>query len=453
MDRHQLWLVPMAAALIGALAVNQPDTVQGIAVGLLIGAILLTVLYDRTRRRPDTAWWFQIFLLGLLVRFGFSFVHLFIGYRVYGGAVDFSGYHRVGGEFARALWYNPLEFMRPFLGKEIQHPLYGLLFAVTGGSVAGMFLISGVLGFLGSYFFLRAFETEFPAGDGRRFLGSALFLLPTFAYWAGILGKDSWIFFLLGAATCSFTRLMKRARLRYVLGLLVSLYGVTLLRPPAGVVTGVTLFCAWWVCQETPSGPAVLLRPVKAVAIIVGLAVVTLGGAKFVLSGYEIEQVASIEDALMPVFTHAHRGLAATEGAPEASGSSLPVRVTEPSLGQMVAFIPEGVFTFLFRPLVFEAHNVLAFVAALEATLFLVLVLGRWRRLVAAVKAAGSSPLLSVCLFATVALAVLFGFERNFGVIVRHRSMALPFLLILLAAPRARPPEALAEPSPEMARS
>ena len=89
----------------------------------------------------------------------------------------------------------------------------------------------------------------------------------------------------------------------------------------------------------------------------------------------------------------------------------------------------------MFRPLIFEANNALALVAALESTFYLVLVFWRRRNLMAAMRCIFSRPFVGFCTVTFFFLLVILSFEANFGVIVRHRTMVLPFLLILLAVP------------------
>jgi len=93
-------------------------------------------------------------------------------------------------------------------------------------------------------------------------------------------------------------------------------------------------------------------------------------------------------------------------------------------------------FTFLFRPYIFEAHNSMALAAALESTLILILVLYRVKSLFAAIGCFFTRPFVAFCTITFLLLTAILSVEANFGVIVRHRSMVLPFLLILLAVPR-----------------
>ncbi len=148
---------------------------------------------------------------------------------------------------------------------------------------------------------------------------------------------------------------------------------------------------------------------------------------KFVL------EEASLIEAALEVGMYKHAGLSTD---PLAGGSSLAIGIASPTAGATLGYLPLGMFTFLFRPLVFEAHHALALAAALESTFFLVLVLWRYRSLIAAVKSIFTRPFIGFCAITFSLLTAMLSLESNFGVIVRHRTMVLPFLLILLAVPR-----------------
>jgi hypothetical protein len=66
-------------------------------------------------------------------------------------------------------------------------------------------------------------------------------------------------------------------------------------------------------------------------------------------------------------------------------------------------------------------------------------VLVRWRHLFIGLRTALGRPLILFALTALLMLTAVLSFEVNFGVIVRHRSMVLPFLFLFLSAPRRAP--------------
>jgi hypothetical protein len=119
-------------------------------------------------------------------------------------------------------------------------------------------------------------------------------------------------------------------------------------------------------------------------------------------------------------------------------GSARRIEIIDKSLGGVLRYLPKGAFAFLFRPMVFEAHHGLAVAAALEAGFFLVLIIWRWRSLVGAIRMGFTRSFIAFSAAIFIALTAMLALEINFGIIVRHRAMVLPFLLILMAVPSNR---------------
>ena len=253
---YYIAIVAILSILIGFAAVNDPASLQGISMAVFWGTILAIALCQARKREVDGNWLVRVMLVGLFIRFGMAFVHLAVGFWFYGGQLDFPGVHLVAVRVGRSLLQGHLVYT------EITRFLSGLFYLMAGPGIAGMFVLSGIIGFLGSYLFLRAFEIEFRFDGGRdkRFLALSLFLLPSLAYWAILLGKDSWIFLFLGWASYAFANLLKRFRLRHLVGLLASVGVITLSRPPVGAVLAFAVGVAW-LLKGGQKGPAAILRP------------------------------------------------------------------------------------------------------------------------------------------------------------------------------------------------
>jgi hypothetical protein len=90
----------------------------------------------------------------------------------------------------------------------------------------------------------------------------------------------------------------------------------------------------------------------------------------------------------------------------------------------------------LFRPFIFEAHNVAALIAAVEGTALLGLLALSLPRLRGLHKRLLRQPYLAFC--TTYALMFVYAFSNfsNFGILTRERVMLLPFALVFLALPR-----------------
>jgi hypothetical protein len=100
-----------------------------------------------------------------------------------------------------------------------------------------------------------------------------------------------------------------------------------------------------------------------------------------------------------------------------------------------LAAIPMAFVNVLFRPFLFEAHNVPSLMSALELTVFWGLAWLRRRRILLVIKAWRYDRLLRFGALMTVVYALMIGLVMaNLGIIARQRAVVLPLLLIVLEA-------------------
>ncbi len=419
------------SVLLGIMSVSDRETVQGAALGIFWGAILGISLYRRERQRRDGAWWAQVILVALLSRVLIAIVHLVVGLKFYGGAVDFTGYHIHALNTGWGILTADLSSVRGIrLTDQVLQLLLGLFYILTGPGIFGIFLMAGGISFIGSYLFLGAFRTICVNAPDERFLAMSLFFLPSIAFWSSLLGKECWIFFFLGLTSYFFARAMREIRFRHLLGMLVGLGAVTLVRPPVGVVTIVAMGTVWWF--RPARGPAAILRPIATLVILVPVVVGAAG-----ISAYYLKQ--EFSEAASGIVVRAavvEEGFASDE---DAAGSKLAARFTgDASFEKILRVLPEGFMDVFFYPSQFKARHLPGVAAIGESILVVGLILWRRRNLIMAVRMAFKKPFIGFCIGMLLLLGVMITFERNFGAMVRHRTMALPFLMILLAVPIER---------------
>jgi hypothetical protein len=114
-----------------------------------------------------------------------------------------------------------------------------------------------------------------------------------------------------------------------------------------------------------------------------------------------------------------------------AGGSSQPLPASVATPAGFVAFLPLGAFTALFRPLLFEAHNLFALLAGLESAALLLLVavgLTRLRRVGLEDRVLRWALTFLACWSALYSVLSY----QNLGAAVRFRSQVLPMLLLVL---------------------
>jgi len=436
----------LLALVIALCAVAEPETTLGVAIGGAWTILLVRKIRQVVRRSLGEGWLARLALAGLWIRFLTLWLHLVLGYLVYGGQVDFAVYFRTGSRFGQDILSGNFAFFdlpsQPSdLGWALLDRILALNYILMGPSVVGMFLVSGLIGFLGSYLFVRAYQMMFPAAREQRFVALVLFTFPSLVFWSSLLGKDSWIFLLLGLSAYSLAKILPTPapQLRDVVALAVSVLVIGAFRPQIGASMVVALLCAF--SLRLPAyvrrlrGPAAYLRPVvvmPALFLILGLLAGVVAGLRTFGEGSESLE---LSDYLVHSAFNKHIGLA---NESLAGGSSLPVAITEASVLGILQFIPLGMFTALFRPLITEAHNAVAVAASLESTALLAIFLARFPHFVAALRRAPRDPFVLFTLVCFVMFTIAISFEWNFGVLVRHRTMPMPFLFMLLATPRRR---------------
>jgi hypothetical protein len=439
------------AVFVGYAAAQDPDTLEGLSRGIFWAGLLLALFYAKWRS-GGSRWRMSLLALALGSRIPLAFAHLTIFSMAFGGAGDFHGYvsraltrslNFLEGDITGLLW---LETGR---GAELSMEAVGRLlvpvYFMVGANVAGMFFVSGLVGFGGSYLFLRAFEIAYPAAREARFMLLMLFYFPSLVFWTSILGKDSWIYFFLGSTTYALVHVVRAITVRHFVLLAVSVTFVTLIRPAIGVVV---VFGAAAALVLSLQGKLVLVGHVNVLrpVIYIGFAgVIVLGTMALTrvmplhVYGNAYKHNPSVVEGILRIGVQKHVGLATD---PTAGGSSTNIAIIDTSTGSLGRFLPLAILGFLFRPLMWEAHNLVAKVAAIDSMLLMAIVVWRWRYLVAAIRQLRRDPFVTFCWISFGVATAGLSFESNFGAIVRHRTMVIPFLFLLVAIPRTRPPAA-----------
>jgi len=191
---------------------------------------------------------------------------------------------------------------------------------------------------------------------------------------------------------------------------------------------------SWYYWARSLRRGRVRIRP--AYLVLAGLS----GVGAIVLLGYYFPEYAP------EAFTVQAQGLQAVgRGLRGGSNFVLSGEIPNTLLGQL-AYAPIALATSLFRPAIFEVHNLLIFANAVEASVLTVLFLrvlftrsvGRVRRQILA------QPFLVFCLVFVIAFGVAAGLtSTNLGTLSRYRSPILPFFaLLLFVAQRPQPARA-----------
>ena len=407
------WIV-IGAGLVGGVVVmgaSTPDAQMFMALTAII-AVLGVLLIPRMARR-DGLISARFLGLALMAHVVGSLLRFIIIQAVYHGVADANGYYGAGVQLAPL--FRSLQFpVFPHPGTAFMNFCTGLLFAVTGPTMLGGFVVCAALGFVGSWFFYKAFRISFPEGDARLF-SLLIFLLPSMWYWPSSLGKDGLIVLFLGIATYGFA-LILRGRLLH--GFWVAgggIAGTVMIRPPMAAALVVA------------AAAAVLLRPARVrsiqaqallylvlVPVLVVMSAVTIQSARTYI--HSDDPVAAFEAQQTQTF-------GAQGGGSNFSASS--------------PFTPKGlpiaIVTVNFRPFPYEAGGLLPAIASLEGVVLLWLAFRRRHQLIAGLRTWHSNGMVILAFLAWFSFSVILSSLPNFGLLARQRTQALPYLFMLLA--------------------
>ena len=428
---------------IGRMSSLDPTLILGATMAALWGIVFVRTFYDLALTHVTSPALRTIILGGLALRVPVVLAHLAVGFWVFGGAVDFLGYFGNASQASVDIFkgdFTRLEMGEdPDVGGWVVTVLFVPIYLLIGPSLFGTFLWSAIIGFLGAVFFLRAFMLEYGTGRDTRVLAVCLFFYPSAVFWSSLLGKDSWIYFFLGLATYGLVRMLRDPSPRTIAIFLLGASFVLIIRPPIGAAVFLAAVAATLVASRSwiaeLRGAAAVMRPIMVLVIAVGI---TVGATAIVmgpLQRYSARaESGSFTDALLVMAVEKHVGFASEEDTQ--SGAALTARIVEPTLGGVLQFLPLALLTFFFRPHIFEAHNAVALMAAVDSTLLAALLLWRVRHLFRSLRVVARQPVMTFALLAAALFSGGLAFENNLGAIVRHRVMVLPFVFLLISVPR-----------------
>ena len=302
-------------------------------------------------------------------------------------------------------------------------------------SFMGACMLFGVLSFSGKLALFKSLE-RFVHPIVRRRLFFACLFIPSMVFWSSAIMKESVAMCTLGWimwASVSFW-LGRRSPLVIAVGV-GSIWLLSMIKAYVVLAWAVAVgvWFVWWSLLRRGQGVEALIK--KPLYLILG-AVGTVG---LVVAVGEIAPRYSATSLLDEA------AYLQEVGQQVAGGSHIQGTLDLSSSGGRVQAIPLALITSLFRPFIFEAHNAVALVNALETTGVLCLfifVLAR-RGIVQTAKTVLKTPALMFCVTFTVIFAIGVGISTtNLGTMSRYRVPMLPFyfatLLLLYPVARAR---------------
>jgi hypothetical protein len=406
--------------LVRSMATDTYDTWGGLVIAPVLVGISIPLLLRFSRRNGESDM-VGIFIAAMVLKLAGSMVRYFVVFSVYGGN-DSVSYHEWGQKLAPLIRGGDFAVSIPvkLIGTGFIEIATGWLYALTGSTIVGGYLVYSWLGFWGLYFFYRAFRTAVPGGDHRRY-ALMVFFLPSLLFWSSSIGKEAWMTFTLGIAAYGVARLLTYRR-GGVAMLLAGLGGMIMVRPHVALVVFLGLFAAFIL---RPARKASITSPIAKVG---GLILLVLVGV-FVLSQVEnFFGTKKLDD------TSVEGVLNYTNEQSSEGGSEFKA---EPVTGP-IGFV-NATMAVVFRPWPYEAHNIMSAIASLEGVLILALFVTSYRRLGALPRAMVKIPYVAFSVVFSLGFIFAFASVGNFGIMVRQRVQLLPFLLVILAMPYALP--------------
>ncbi|HEX5532291.1 MAG TPA: hypothetical protein VFX33_00955 [Actinomycetales bacterium] len=426
---RQDWRALLGIAVVGgyvtALLALSNRVGYDVWAGLVIGPVLLvvgTLVLRRSAQKLGDHWLAQVAVLALVTKLAAAMVRYLVAEVVYGSS-DATEYDAVGRKMAlayRALVFTAPEERRNLVGTAFVMALTAALYAITGPTMVGGYLVFAFGGFWGCYLAYLGLRRAVPGAAHRRYAVLVLFL-PTLLYWPSSLGKDAWMQLWIGVALYGAALIFTHSA-RGVAVMAAGLAGTAMVRPHiAGLLFGAFVIAVVF----RRSSRQTQLTPVLRVGVLTTLVVLgtLLMQRVAVFTGQEEVSTTAITDAVTATGVHTSQG-----------GSEFtPVPLSSP-IG-----VPMALVTVLFRPLPFEAHNAQALLAAVEGLLLLWLTWHYRRSLVTALRSLRDQPWVTMCLAYTILFCLAFSAFSNFGILTRQRAQVLlAFLVLLCLTPAAR---------------
>jgi hypothetical protein len=413
--------VAVAAVYLGAMGYAMSHTGYRVWGAFIVGPALIAISVPMVRaagRRETDAgmrriiyWAFALKMLSAVPRYMVAFV-------LYDGGTDAVNYHDVGSTYAPMLRTLVLpDYDGNLVGTTFMELLTGGLYAVTGPTFIGGYLVFTWIAFWGTYLCYRAFRRAVPDGQHRNY-ALLIFLWPSLLYWPTGIGKEAVMMLCIGVAVYGAARVYTRTRFGFLF-LGAGLASSALVRPHITLI----LFAATSVGYLLrSSGPrATALSPVAKMSGIVVLAGASVLVMQQAATFLEVDGFdgSGVDKVIADAVERTDEGGSTFEAQP----------VTSP------ADVPLATATVLIRPFPWEAHNPQALVTAAEGMLLLYLCWrhrSRLRRLPLLLRQ--SYPAFCVAYGAMFVYA--FSTFGNFAILARERVMVLPFVLALLCLPR-----------------
>lgn len=336
--------------------------------------------------------------------------------------IDAVAYHYGGIDFSEALSRGAWTQITWGFGTPAMYLLTALLYYPFGPSLYGGYIVGALVGLTAGILFIKATVVLGYRPKNMRPYGAAMLILPSFAMWTSVAGKDSWVG--LGLALFSYGYALG---LRGRFGLVYSLLGLvltTIIRPHIAVILMIGVAAA----TTLVGGSRVRTRKSRLPLVtgaLIGLTLTVWATTRFL--------------GLQEVNADAIFGVSQTISDGNRVGGSVVDESTQyRAIGDVIRDAPAGVVRILLRPFPWEVNNLNEALASAENIVVAALLITSFRRLSSISRGLVKDRYLFFCLVIVVQMMVLLLPIPNLGLLSRMRAHMMPFLFAVLLLPRQR---------------
>jgi len=395
--------------------------------GLIVVVVLVLVsrpIIAWVAEKEGSRWLVRILALSLALHLAAAPAQIWMVDHVYHGIADFTRYDTQGAALAPN--FRVLHFtlaganIRGIVNDGSVSIFTGVVMAIVGSSQLATFLVFSWLSYLGTICFYRAFTTTFPGvGLGARRYARLVFFLPSTIYWTADSSKEAIMTVSLGLVALGCAKVLVHAPGGFRIATL-GLAAGCLIRPNELMVVLGGFAVALMV---RPQGTRERMGTVKRIGGLVFMGIL-LGVSVFLTIHYlKLGNASSGQFSLQATNQN-------NNGTGTGFGSSGFV------YSSSLAKWPLDLYEVLFNPLPFNAHGTGEFLAAIENTVIVAVIITSYRQLRILPRTAFARPYVMMCLVYSIGFVYAFAALGNLGLIYRERVMLLPFLLVLFAVPR-----------------
>ncbi|MEV4614624.1 hypothetical protein AB0K43_18800 [Kitasatospora sp. NPDC049258] len=426
-------VVGYVTLFVVAMVHTSYDTWGALLVAPALMAIGTPILARVAAANPERGI-FKLLMLAMGLKLFCAFPRYLMAFVLYGGAADAKMYHQKGSALALYLDNTDLlsQGVHYDLGMKVAGTGFviivtGVVYAITGPTLVGGFLVFSWMGFWGLLLFWRAVQIAFPEADSRRY-AKLVFFLPSLLFWPSSIGKDAWMMLCLGLTTYGVARLLDRRFGAFVCIALGSL-GTAMVRPHVTVLAGAGLSVAY-VLRKRPQQVSALgpLRTILSV-VVMGAGVMLMLQQVSTFFGTEGTSGDSINHVLSETSRRTSQGSSMINAAPPEDAA--------PQFSLNPAGLPVAVISVLFRPFPFEASNIQNLIQSVECFALLIMFIRSWPHLRQLPRLFLQRSYIAYTVVYTLLFCWAFSTINNMGILSRERVQVLPLFLVLLAVPRS----------------